>query len=351
MKILKYLFFLILIFIIGASIYIATKKSDFVVERTRTFHAPQELVYSEVNDYTTWRNWLPWAKSSGDMIIEYGEKTSGEGGSFSWRSDEIGEGDMKTIKANPYSEIHQQLRIKTSLGQSVSEVYWEFEKQKDSTLITWGMRGEHSFMEKLAFIFHDQSVAEMMSPKFEEGLDNLENQIREKMQSYSINVDGITQHSGGYYMYMATASRITQVQDKIEAIFSDVNTYMEENSIERSGKPFVLYNQWNENQGTAIYSAGYFTPAQIITPEDSPILSGSRPAQRVLKAPLKGDYSNLKEAWAAAYTYIDENGLIVDEESQAFEVYLTGPNDNANPAKWVTQLYIPLQPEDTQEND
>jgi effector-binding domain-containing protein len=58
---------------------------------------------------------------------------------------------------------------------------------------------------------------------------------------------------------------------------------------------------------------------------------------------LKGDYKNLKEAWAAAYNYIETNDLEIAEEARNFEVHLTTPEKVANPAKWITHLYIPVK--------
>ncbi|MDR5589640.1 SRPBCC family protein [Christiangramia sp. SM2212] len=342
MKIFKYLLFLTLIFIIGASIYIATKDGKFQVEQKLMMEAPQEVVFKEVNDYTTWAYWEPWSQEAEDMIVEYGKKTSGEGASYSWQSEEMGDGEMTTIKSNPHSTLEQKITFKTPFGESTSDVYWEFEPQGDSTLVTWGMIGEQSFMEKAAFIFQEESLSEMMQPMFEKGLNNLQEELKVKMDSYTINIDGITNHGGGYYMYITTASKIRQVSDRMEKMISEVGNFMSTNNIEQVGKPFVIYNEWNEAQGTAIYSAAYFTPSEVITTSESSVLTGFMPNQRTLKTTLKGDYENLKEAWDSSYAYIQKNGLQADEDAKAFEVYVTGPKDNANPAEWVTNIYIPL---------
>lgn len=351
MKIFKYLLFLILIFIIGASIYIATKDGKFQVEQKLMMEGPQEVVFDEVNDYTTWKNWEPWSQEANDMIVEYGKKTSGEGASYSWKSEEMGDGEMKTIKANPHSSLEQEITFKTPFGESTSDVYWEFEQQGDSTLVTWGMMGEQSFMEKAAFIFQEESISEMMRPMFAKGLDNLQEELKIKMNSYTINIDGITNHGGGYYMYITTASKISQVSERMESMVSEVGNFMATNNIEQVGKPFIIYNEWNEEQGTAIYSAAYFTPSEVITTSDSNVLTGFMPNQRTLKTTLKGDYENLKEAWDSSYAYLQKNGLQADEEAKPFEVYITGPKDNANPAEWVTTLYIPLQKQIAETDD
>ena len=351
MKILKYLFFLLLIFIIGASIYIATKDGEFQVEQQQVLAAPQEVVFNQVNDYTTWNDWEPWSRETDDMIINYGDKTKGEGASYSWKSENMGEGEITTIKANPYTSIDQKITFATPFGDSTSDIYWEFEKKGDSTLVTWGMKGEQSFMEKAAFTFQDESLSEMMLPMFKQGLENLQAKITEEMGAYSINIDGITQHGGGYYMYMTTASKISQVSERMANMISEVDSYMNNNNIEKVGNPFVLYNQWNEDQGTAIYSAAYFTPSEVVTPAESSILNGYMPNQRTLKTTLKGDYKNLKEAWDSAYAYLQKNGLREDENSQPFEVYVNDQEDNPNPAEWITQIYIPITQENSRLND
>lgn len=350
MKILKYLFFLLLIITIGASVYIATKDGSFQIEQQQLMAAPQEVVFDEVNDLSTWQNWDAWAEDSEDMIINYGDTIVGEGAQYSWNSDEIGDGAFETIKSIPHLNIDQIFTFDTPLGQSTSKTYWEFEKVGDSTLVTWGMMGDLSFMEKLAFVFQEKSLKERMQPKFERGLENLQNEIRKEMESYSINVDGITQHGGGYYMYIATASKMSQVTERMENMISEVGNYMTSNNIEIIGKPFILYNEWNQDRGTAIYSAAYFTPSEVVTPAESSVLNGFMPNQKTLKTTLNGNYDNLEEAWDKAYDYINQNGLTINEDADAFEVYVVGPKDNANPAEWITQIYIPLG-ETTPEGD
>lgn len=343
MKILKYLLFLVLILIIAGSIYVATKDGDYQVEQSKIIEAPQEMVFNEVNEYTNWENWGPWYQEAEDIAVNYEEKTSGEGAGFSWQSDDTGDGSITTTKATPFTSIEQKISFDNPFGESVSDMYWNFEEVENGTQVTWGMKGEQSFMEKLALTFQDESMTEMMLPMFNKGLDNLQNVISNKMDAYSINVDGVIQHGGGYYMYTTTASKISQVDDRMGQMVTEVYSYMQENNIEISGNPFILYNEWNEDNGTAIFSVGIFTPSQVITPAKSNILNGFMPNQKVLKTTLKGDYEYLKEAWDTAYNYIQKNGLEVNDDGKPFEVYLTDPEEVVNPAKWITHIYIPVK--------
>ncbi len=170
MKIIKYVLFLLLILIIAGSIYVATKDGDYQIERTEVMKAPREVVFNEVNNYQTWGAWDPWAREADDMVMNFEEKTSGENSGYSWQSESMGDGSIHTVEATPFSSIHQKLSFETSFGKSTSDVYWNFEQiSNDSTKVTWGIKGDQSFMEKLAFTLKDQSLTEMVQPMLEKG--------------------------------------------------------------------------------------------------------------------------------------------------------------------------------------
>lgn len=342
MKILKYLFFLLLIVIIAGAIYVATKDGNYQVEESAIINAPVPVVFNEVNNFKNWEQWGPWMDDSDDLIINYAETTSGQGASYSWKSEKLGDGSLRNTKVVPNSKIDQILIFKSPYGESKSNGYWTFEEVEEGTKVTWGIIGEQDFMEKLAFTFMDQSFTEMVDPMFIEGLEKLKKVTIKKMDEYSINVDGVTTHGGGFYMYATTATKISQIQTKMQQMFMDVSLYMEQNNIPAMGKPFILYNQWDEQNNSAIYSAGVFTPSLVITPTESSVLNGMLPVQKVIKTTLKGDYKYLKQAWEKAYKYAAENNLPVATDAPAFEVYVTRPEDSPNPASWVTEIYIPL---------
>ena len=343
MKIFKYLLFLILIVLIGGSIYIATKDGDYKFEETQVFNAPQEIVFNEVNNLKNWEYWDPWNQESDHLIISYGDTLQGEGAMFSWEGDEIDDGKIITIEAKPFKEITQEITLTQTFTNTTSKMYWHFETlENNQTKVTWGMEGKQSFKEKLSFLLTKESLTQIMRPKLEKGISEMQKVITNKMNQYSISVDGVVNHGGGYYMYTTTASKISQVSEKMRPMVTKVANFMKAQNIEKIGNPIVLYNEWNQSNGTAIFSAGYFTPSEVITPMDADVLNGNMPNQKVLKTVLKGKYNNLEEAWNTAYDYIDKNGLEVLDESKPFEVYLTNPEETPNPADWVTNIYIPV---------
>ncbi len=342
MKIIKYLFFLILIVLIAGSIYIATKDGNYQIEESTTIAAPLPVVFNEVNNFKNWEEWGPWMDNTNDLILAYSDTTSGQGASYSWKSETMGDGRMTTTKAIPDSAIEQKLSFASKYGETNSDVYWKFDRVEEGTKVTWGIQGRQSFMDKLAFAFMDSSYTQMMRPMITEGLEKLKLVTLDKMETYSISVDGVTQFGGGFYMYMTTASKISQIHLKMGDMITQVSRYMEKNNISIQGDPFVIYNQWDEQNNNAIYSAGRFTPSLVITPSESPVLNGMMPIQKVVKTTLKGDYKNLKEAWDEAYDYLENNNLQATPEGLPFEIYKTNPEVTLNPAKWITEIYIPV---------
>ncbi len=342
MKILKYLLFLLLIVIIAGSIYIATKDGTYKIESSKVINAPAPLLFREVADLSNWKTWNAWSKIEGMDMDVTGEPT-GENAAINWHADQIRDGRIVTTAVIPYSRLQQALTMQTIIGEAEGEITWTFTPEDGGTRVNWTLEGEQSFKEKLAFTVQDQDLSGVFLPIFEESLTNLEQNVIQKMEAYSINVDGVTEHGGGYYMYTTTASRLGEVNMRAADMIKQVRLYMEQNNISISGQPLIIYNQRDDRNGTTIFSTGVPTPSQVITPAGSEVLNGYLEPQKVVKTTLKGHHKNAAEAWESTYRYIEENGLIVDPNGQPFELLITDPAEIDNPALWVTEIYIPVE--------
>lgn len=351
MKILKYLFFLVLIAIIGFSIYVATLDGTFHVEETLVIDAPQEMLFDEVNDYQSWQRWGSWSENHPNMIVTYTQDTSGEGAGFSWTTDETA-GSINTTATIPGKSIDQELIYNSPVGKTNANMYWAFEKAENrpadktgGTKITWGIKGERNFWQKAYQLTQDSTTAEKIRPLMKTSLRNLASTIKKAMEVYGISVNGTTLHSGGFYMYMTTASRNTgeSLARKRNKIIPQVELYMEQNNIAISGSPMTVFNHIDEASGTVIISCGIPTSSRVITPAEIDVLSGFLPSQKVVKTTLKGNYDHLPEAWAAAKNFVAENNYELNKEANPFEVYVTDPEKTPNPAEWITEVYIPIK--------
>ncbi|MCF6168509.1 effector binding domain-containing protein [Lutibacter sp.] len=336
MRFLKYIFFLLLIIIIGVSIYIATLDGSYNIKQSKVIKAPIEVVFNTVNDFKSWKNWGPWYEIDSTIVASYPKVTSGVGASYSWSGTD-GNGSIKTLSLIPNKEIIQQIDFGTG---STPEVYWLFTSNDNGTEITWGMKGKSNFMEKLYWLTQG-GIEKNMTPMYKRGLELLNNYILKELEKHTIEIKGVVDYGGGYYLYQTTSSKINDFGVKMNKILTMILDYMKNNDIDASGKPFTITHQWDEENKTTMFSTCVPVKERIITTED--ILTGFLKPQKTFKTILKGDYKFSYEAWQTAFKALKEQGLIETLGGEPFEVYTVGPRENINPSKWVTEIYIPIK--------
>ena len=346
MKILKYLFFLILLCVIGGAIYFGTKDGKFDVAETKIINAPAELIYDQIKDFKNWENWGPWLQIDPNIKISKSEKSDGEGSTYAWKSNHeaLGNVSVETKKVIPLKEIDQEIVVETLFGESKSDVYWRFENTETpgQTKVTWGVKGDPPFLEKVMMSFREHDIGTGVGILFPQGLANLDSLVIDEMNKFIINVDGVTKYEGGYYLYNSAASKLSEIGAKMGLLFGQVSGFMSENKIPQDGMPFTIYNQIDELNSSTIFSACIPVANRVITPKDSPVLSGYMWPVTALKTTLKGNYQNLGEAYTKANEYIATNNLKLHPSAKMFEIYRNDPGLITNPANWLTEIYIPL---------
>jgi len=335
MKSLKYIFFLVLTLFIGASIYIATLDGNFDIKQTRTLKVPVDVVFNNINDYKNWEHWGPWNELDSTIVASYPKITSGVGASYTWTGKE-GLGSLKTISLIPNKEIIQEIDFGSD---SKSEVYWEFSKVKDSTKVTWGMRGKKTFSEKI-YSLTNRGIEKNMTPMFQRGLELLEQQLQKEMDIHSIDYKGIVDHGGGYYLYQTIACKNDIAQIKMSEMFSVIVNYMADNKIEASGKPFTLNHEVDIENKTILFSTCIPVKERIITEET--VLTSYLAPQRTFKILFKGNYKFLPKYWPTFYKKLNDEGFTAIKKGFSFEIYTINPSDSSNPANWLTEIYIPI---------
>lgn len=339
MKAFKYIAFLLLIAVIGTSMYIAVQPSTFEVSRTRTINAPAAVIYKNVNDFKNWQDWSSWVEADKNMKITLPRLTSGVNGSYSWE-DKDGIGSMKTLQTVANTSITQKMQF---ADYPPSDIQWTFKSNPNgSTDVTWSISGKDlPFGFKMYTIFSG-GMEKQIAPHYERSLEKLDSIVISDMKKYSIIVNGVTNRSGGYYLYNAASSKIDEIGNKISQMLPKVVKYVESNHITQAGTPFVNYIKWDVENNAAIFSCCVPTTERVITTEGD-IITGELPSFRAIKTTLKGHYSNIKEAWNTTKKYIPKNGFEAVENGPNIEVYLTDPNKTPNPAEWVTEIYIAIK--------
>lgn len=70
------------------------------------------------------------------------------------------------------------------------------------------------------------------------------------------------------------------------------------------------------------------------------VVPGSRPALKVARTTMNGNYENLPAAWGQFQEWVDAQG--VSQAPDIWETYAVGPETSENPDDWRTTMERPL---------
>lgn len=339
MKALKYILFLVLILIIGLAIYIAVQPNSFEVERSKTIQAPVAVVYNNVIDFKNWESWNSWKEEDSTITISLPENTKGLGGSYAWKEGDSN-GTMRTVATEINTSISQEMQIDDF---PKSNITWTFTSNKDgSTTVNRNISGKDLPFGFKAYTTLMGGMEKLIGSYFERDLELLDEEIQKDMKRYSITIEGVTEHSGGFYLYNTTSCKMSDFEEKMQEMLPKVGGYAVSNNIRMAGAPFVIYHKWDDANDAVMFSCAVPTISKITT-NTSEVLTGQLESFKAIKTTLNGDYKNLKEAWDKAMKYIENNNHEILENGPMLEVYLIDPTSQPNPADWITEIYIAIK--------
>jgi len=339
MKSLKYIIFFLLIIIIGFSIYIAVQPNSFNVTRTKTINAPAAVIYNNVIDFKNWEAWSSLAEENPDLIITLPEQTKGIGSSFSWENKD-GISSMKTLEVNTNEFIKQEMQI---VDFPIFEATWEFNPNTDGTTqVTRTITGKNLPFLFKAYTAITGGMEKQIGTRYDRNLEKIDSIVVNSMKAFNVKINGITEYGGGFYLYKTINASGGNISKIMGQQYGSIGMFMGQNNIAFAGMPFTIYHDMNMENGSVIMSNAIPVKEKVIITDDTDILCDYQPKMKVLKATLKGNYTNLGKAWKTTMQYIADNNI---EQSyiKPFEIYTTDPGDFPNPADWVTEIYIPIK--------
>ncbi len=152
-------------------IVVATRPSDFRVERTATIAATPAALFEQVNDHHKFAVWNPFLKLDPNVKNTYSGADSGVGAVCSWDGNsDIGAGSSIITETKPGELVRCRMDWKRPM-EGTSTVDFTFKPQGDKTVVTWAMYGKNNFMGKVMSLFMD--CDKMCGPQFEKGLADL----------------------------------------------------------------------------------------------------------------------------------------------------------------------------------
>jgi effector-binding domain-containing protein len=334
MRILKYIFLLLVLISVAIVVYIATQRGDYEFTESKIINSTKGTVYSYVNEYHNWEDWISWEESQ--TKFAFPAVTAGKGGSFSWSGEE-NNGRIRTVFAKESDSIAQKFEANGHPG----EMYWTFKDTLGKTKVTLHIKGKMAFKPKVYAALRG-GPEKVMRAQLAKNLARLNRKLDYEINTYKVNVDGIFIKPASFYLCQSITSTLENMPRNMRIMMDKMIFFFRKNNIPMAGKPFVLYKTYDAARGISKFSVCIPVKEEIFITPGSDIASGKVETLRAVRTTLHGDYSHLREAYDKSFDYIKSKNL---EESGAeyLELYKIGKIDSKSPSKWITEIYIPIK--------
>lgn len=334
MKILKIVGIILIVFILGFVGYSATLDGKYDVSRSIQIDENPDAVYNIVSDLETWPKWSLWYLRDSTMTSEFSEKTKGEGASYSWESEQSGNGSLTILTAEPGKSMTTDISFE---GMGGSNGYWTFEDKDHGTYLTWGFKGEMPFL----FRFMAQGMDVAIGPDFEAGLENIK-ALAESVDREFFEIDSTTLESKDYY-YVEVKGTFDKMNSQLFAEnYGKIMGYLggtEEASKIMTGSPFTINNEWNEVDKT--FSMEVAIPAESDLPGNDEVKKGKSYGGHVIYIDHYGPYEKTANAHEDLNVFMES--YKIESNGSPMEVYVTDPEMEPDTSKWLTKIIYPYK--------
>jgi effector-binding domain-containing protein len=339
MKILKYLFLLSLLSLVALTVFVATQKGIFSVERSKVINSPKATVYNYVNDFRNYEDFESWAVEDPSIKMTYPNKTIGSGGSFYFASEEQA-GNAITLKTKEGESIQQKMKY----DGTEAAVNWTFKDTlAGKTKVTWKATGTMSFLFKIYTALNGGSD-KVIGTIYEKSLANIDKNLDYETKTYAIKVNGVVKKTETPYIKQTFTSEIAKVNKNARVVIPKLLHFSETNGLSTNGKPFIIYHTYDTKTGLAKISICLPINKEISTSAGSDILSGKLNGFDAVKTTLNGDYTHTNEALAKTTAYINNEKIIPDLSWSHIEILALSKLDVKSPSKLITEIYYPIKP-------
>lgn len=339
MKILKYLFLLLLLSLVALTVFVATQKGIFSVERSKVINSPRATVYNYLNDFRNYEDFESWSVEDPSMQMTFPNKTVGNGASFYWTGSE-GNGNAITLKTKEGESIQQKLKF----DGTEADVNWTLKDTLGGkTKVTWKGSGTMSFLFKIYTALNGGSD-KVIGTIYEKSLANIDKNLDYETKTYAVKVDGVVKKTETPYIMQTFTSEIQKVNKNARIVIPKLLKFRESNGLSTDGKPFIIYHTYDAAKGLAKISVCLPINKEISITAGSEILSGKLDGFDAVKTTLNGDYSHTAEAITKTTAYINNEKIFPELSWSHLEVLTVSKLDAKSPSKLVTEIYFPIKP-------
>ncbi|HYQ57677.1 MAG TPA: SRPBCC family protein [Draconibacterium sp.] len=303
------------------------------VKRSTDIQAPTKTVYAQLIDLHQWDHWSPWKRMSEDVDVVYKNHGVGLGGGYTLQSKkkEKSGATIEISEVNPYEKIVVKLDFEQR-GEALSSFL--LTEKGEETTITWTLTydvGNNPFARWIGLL-----MKKSMTTDFDNGLVKLKAlcQVIDKEQEYVITLNPIDEM---FYAGIRKTVPFIEVSREMSDMYSEISIFLAQKEIEMAGIPFARYHLMDEEE----IDMECGIPIEEDMEGSAQVKVDIFPATICASLDYRGDYSNLQEGHLALQKWVEAHGFNL--ASAPMEIYLTDPQQEPDPEKWLTQICYPVE--------
>lgn len=336
MKIVKYVFLLLVLAAIALTVFIATQNGTYTVTEEKVINVPRPVLYNYVSEYKNWKNLGMLSGADSTATYAFSQRSAGPGAFMKWDKNNNA-GKITTVAVAENDSISQQATV----NNLESKLSWTFKDTLKSTKVVVTLTGNLTFSEKAEALLKG-GINNAYEKNLSGGLDNLNAYLVTELRTFDTKVVGVVSKVNAYYLGTSAEGKTDKIATESSAKFSQLYDFAKRNNIDVKGAPFIIYTKLNKTAKTAKYTYAIQLKEAIYTAAGSEYESGELIGFKALKTTLKGDYSHLPKAWKKAGEDIVKNTLPENTTGEYVEVFSKNPINTRRPSQWVTDIYIPI---------
>ncbi len=326
LKILYFLLFLVIVVLLAGLVLPKTSH----IESSISINASPAIVFEQVNILKNWESWSPWYENDSSVIISYNDVSSGKGASYSWKSDDSGEGKLTITKSEPLKGIEALVDVGVR-GNLVCSM--EMDNTGKETKLTWAFDFTDAGYFERYFLF---LFKKNMTTTINKGLNNIK-KLSQELRLDRISEISIVDMPAQPVMCIIDSSSMDKIEGRSVELFKRLGAYLEKRNIQPTGPAFTIYYS-RDTKGVCRYACCLPIPAKTWGWKEYSCVE--LPQGQAATLTHWGKFGSSKP-YEAIDSYFREHNL--RKANLTWEVRKNDPATESDTSKWETQLFYPVK--------
>ena len=326
------------------------------VERSILIDASRCTIYAQMDDYSKFNGWSPWAERDPNTKYTFSGPALGKGAKMAWKSShpEVGEGSQTITDTKECESVTTAL----DFGQEgLATATFVLAKAKGGTNVTWGL---DSNLDGVIARYFGLAFDGMIGPDYEKGLASLK-KIAERLPKgdwEGMKFETVAVKAQPYaYVTTNPAKGADAIGKEFASAYGKVGQYMKAKSVASAGRPMSIVNSFEasgvvfdvgiplaskpveaapadvEGAGDAAGPASEGEAAPVAPPD---VKLGETPKGKAIKLVYKGPYKGIEAAAGGLEAYIGARAI--QKVGPSWSQYISDPG-NTEEADLITHIY------------